>query len=658
VSWWSVVPNIGLAVAVLMLPGAAVAWASKVRGFALVALAAPITVSLIALAAVCAPLVGLPWSWIVVVLLALAVSVVAFVFSLLLVKHHTARSAPIDWTAGAGYLAAAAIGAFLVGRRIVAAVGTPESFSQTFDNVFHLNAVRYIQDSGSGSSLSLSTFTGGTFYPAAWHDVVALIATMAGAEIPVAVNVVNLVVGALVWPLGCIYLVHTVVGKRVAASITAAIMAAAFGAFPLLLIDFGVLYPNFLGNALLPVALALGLKVLGLAHDTSRSRILDGMILATILAGVALAHPSSAMAFLAFMVAPAAYAWATAFVSMGRRRPLPWLTLAGMLAALTAAVLTLGVAWKQVRPPEEAATWSPIETTGRAIGEVFTSSAIGRPVSWAVMALALTGIVALIVQRSRLWLVGMYVVASMLFVVVASFPLGGLRMFITGVWYNDPARLASLLPSATLPLATIGAVVLWDKWVCPALSRVSARIGASEAAHGWSAPLACRLVGGMAVVGLLTFSTQQANVREAVAAAVPGYQISDSSPLITTDELALIQRLPQEVPEGAIIAGNPWNGSALAYAFTGRNVLQAHMNGVPPDGASQVFDSLNDAETDTSLCPIVERLNVEYVLDFGHSEVHGGDHGYRGLDDLVAEGVATLVDSEGQAALYKVVACG
>lgn len=657
-SWWSVVPNIGLAVAVLMLPGAAVAWASKVRGFALVAIAPPITVSLIALAAVGAPIVGLSWSWLPVVLLTGAVGGVALVLSHLLVRQHGRTTTPGGWKAGVVYLLATVIGGFLIGRRIVAAVGTPESFSQTFDNVFHLNAVRYIQDSGSGSSMSLSTFTGGTFYPAAWHDVVALIATMAGAEIPVAVNVVNLVVGALVWPLGCIYLVHTVVGRRVAGTITAAILAAAFGAFPLLLIDFGVLYPNFLGNALLPVALALGLQVLGLSHDSSRSRVIDGMLLATVLAGVALAHPSSAMACFAFIVAPAAYAWAKASARLARRRPVPWLPLAGMLAALAAAVLALVVAWKQVRPPEVASTWSPIETTGRAIGEVFTSSAIGRPVSWAVMALALTGIVTLIVQRSRLWLVGMYGVAAMLFVVVASFARGELRTFITGVWYNDPARLASLLPSATLPLATIGAIVLWDKWVCPALSRVSARIGASGAAQGGSAPLACRLVGGMAVVGLLTFSTQQANVREAVAAAVPGYQISNSSPLITTDELALIHRLPQEVPEGAIIAGNPWNGSALAYALAGRNVLQAHMNGVPPDGANQVFDSLNDAEMDPSLCPIVERLNVEYVLDFGHSEVHGGDHGYRGLDDLVAEGVATLVDSEGQAALYKVVACG
>ena len=78
--------------------------------------------------------------------------------------------------------------AFLISRRLVAAFGRPESFSQTFDNVFHLNAVRYIQETGSRSSYTVSSMTGGGFYPSAWHDLVALLANLTGASIPVAVT--------------------------------------------------------------------------------------------------------------------------------------------------------------------------------------------------------------------------------------------------------------------------------------------------------------------------------------------------------------------------------------------------------------------------------------------------------------------------------------
>ena len=106
------------------------------------------------------------------------------------------------------------------------------------------------------------------------------------------------------------------------------------------------------------------------------------------------------------------------------------------------------------------------------------------------------------------------------------------------------------------------------------------------------------------------------------------------------------------------MVSNPWNGSALAYAFTGRRLLQLHLLGEIPEGAKAIHDGLHAAKSDPAVCPVVQRLHVGYVLDFGHAEVHGADHGYAGLDDLEADGVATLVDSQGQAKLYKLTVCG
>ncbi|WP_231941118.1 DUF6541 family protein [Arthrobacter sp. U41] len=626
---------------------------------ALVAIAPAVTVSIVAVAALIAPIVGLEWSLVPVSALAVVVATVALAVTWFVFKDMAVRKPrTINWLAGAGHAAAIGAAAFLIGRRLMAVFGTPESFSQTLDNVFHLNAIRYIQDTASGSSFMVSAMTGGTFYPSAWHDLVSLLAEFTGASIPVAVNIINLVVGSIVWPLGCIFLAQTIVGNRVVVSVAAGVLSAAFGAFPLLLLDFGVLYPNFLGNALLPVAIGLGLQALGLGHQLLQPRTVSWLLLFTVLPGLTLAHPSSTMALLALMLPPLLFIWFRSTRRVVARTGRRSLALSGMVAVLLLGVSALIIIWQSVRPVESAATWQPIETTGRAIGEVITSSGIGRPVSWVVMILSVAGIVSIILRRTQPWLIGMYGVIAGLFVVVASAPFGPMRTFFTGVWYNDSPRLASLLPVMILPLAVVGAVRCWDKWIVPTMAALppisKVRAGFQEARlRGYAVGIVA-----LVLTGILGFTTQQANVREAQSSAASGYQLTNDAPLVSTDELALMKRLPNEVPEGATMVGNPWNGSAMAYAFSGRKLLQLHLLGEVPDDATEIFDGLNAANADPAVCPVVRRLQISYVLDFGHEEIQGWDHGYRGLDNLITDGVARLVDSEGQAKLYKLTACG
>lgn len=660
-SWWSVSPLVLVAIGILFVPGAVVAWASRVRGVALVAMAPAITVTIVAVSALVAPLINMKWSLLPVFVLTVLVAAVALAATRWIArKTESTEYGPkaVNWRAGAGHAFALLAAAFLIGRRLIVAFGRPEAFSQTFDNVFHLNAVRYILDTGSGSSITVSSMTGGGFYPAAWHDLVALVAATTGADIPVSVNVVNLVVASVCWPLGCIFLAHQILGNRVVVSVAAGILSAAFGAFPLLLLDFGVLYPNFLGNALLPVAVALGIQAFGLAGTKSVPTPITWLLFVAVLPGLTLSHPSSTMALLALMVPPLLILWTRFTARVARRSTRPPLALAGAFLLLLLGLGVIAVVWKKVRPPEIAAFWPPVETTGRAIGEVISSSGIGRSVSWVVMALAIAGLVSLILRRRHLWLVGMYAVISGLFVIVASFPFGDLRTFFTGVWYNDPPRLASLLPLVILPLAVVGAVRGWDKCVAPLAARyVSGKESPTED-NRRETPWYVNVVVASVAAALLAVGTQQANVREATTSAAGGYRLTDDSPLISSDEMALLKRLPDEIPEDATLVGNPWNGSALAYAFTGRKLVQLHMLSEMPSGLEQLYTRLNLAKSDPSLCPIVEQLRLGYVLDFGHREVHGGDNGFRGLDNLEAAGVARLVDSQGQAKIYKLTVCG
>ncbi|TDT82522.1 hypothetical protein DFO47_102453 [Arthrobacter sp. AG258] len=136
------------------------------------------------------------------------------------------------------------------------------------------------------------------------------------------------------------------------------------------------------------------------------------------------------------------------------------------------------------------------------------------------------------------------------------------------------------------------------------------------------------------------------------------YSLSDNAPLISTDEMTLIKRLPGEVPKDAVMVGNPWNGSSLAYAFADRKLVQLHILSAVPEGAAPLLNGPTPAKDDPAVCPAVESLKIDYILDFGHREVHGRDNGYKGLDALITAGMATLEDSQGEAKLYKLDLCG
>ncbi|MDQ6739667.1 MAG: hypothetical protein M3021_04675, partial [Actinomycetota bacterium] len=202
------------------------------------------SVSLIVVAAAAGPVLGYSWSIVPVAVLAGLATAMAWAARKVLAPRwpdETGRRR-FDrrfYSAVAGV----ALGALIIGARLLFVFGSPDSISQTFDNIFHLNAIQYIYQTGQASSLTIGGMTGIPFYPAAWHAFAALVGQLSGASIPVAVNAANLAIGALVWPLGCVYFCQQVFGQKMHAALLTGVLSAGFGAFPILMVDFGVLYP-------------------------------------------------------------------------------------------------------------------------------------------------------------------------------------------------------------------------------------------------------------------------------------------------------------------------------------------------------------------------------------------------------------------------------
>lgn len=660
-NWFSILPVAVACLVMLFIPGLLLAGALGLRSPAFIAVVPLISVSIIGITAVVAPYVGLAWSPLAIagttLVLFVVLALTAYVLRKLSKssKPNSFRRPDVRRYAlpTLGFLA----GAASIGLQLRETFGQPDSISQTFDNVFHLNAIRYILETGKASSLTVSTMTSGDgpppFYPAAWHDMASLLVQMTGVPISVAANVLNITVAMVVWPLGCMLLTRFIAGPKPYAVAAAGVLSAGFTGFPLLLLDFGVLYPNFLSIALLPGALACVCVFFNAPGSPRVGRLARFGLAPTVAIGLALAHPNGLMSLLALSVPLLLATYGRYWTS---RRTIGGGNRAAVLmgVGLVAVLVFMAVLWVFVRPPSDAAFWPPVQTVGQAVGEVITNSAMRHQPAWVVSALMVVGLILTLRNKERLWFIGSFIIVATLFVVVSAAPQSRLRSLLTGVWYNDSYRLAALLPLVALPLAAVGVdwVVrqLWRQWELAVKQRRQGRM--LMRASTVSAAIIPITVLAAVFVG------QSVPVRASVMAAQGNYSLTPDSPLLSSDEMRLIERVDDIVPPHETIAVNPWTGAAMAFALADRNTTSKHTLATYTQSELVLNDRLKDVTTDPTVCPAARSEGVSYILNFGTKEVHGGDHGFKGLLVTPSTPGFQLLAQIGEAQLFKLTACG
>ncbi|WP_307083820.1 DUF6541 family protein [Arthrobacter agilis] len=651
-------------VAVMVVPGVLLSLGLGFRRLIAVGLAPLFSVAVAGVAAVLGSLIGIRWSIWLVLGASVVFSAIAFVLTRRFGRLPRTEEPRPD---GTGVLAAAGAGVVLGGAliawRTVTLIGNPENIAQRFDNVFHLNAVEYIVSTGDGSSLTLGEMTGNTgaaaVYPAAWHSLAALVVQVTGTSVPIAVNALNIVIAAVVWPLSIVLLARIVAGKRPAVLLAAGVLSAAFIGFPYLMMVWGPLFPYMLSVALLPAAVGSVLLAVGMGRQV-RAAVLPAVLAVLIaVAALGLSHMSTVNSLL--LVSIPALAWALV------RWPV---TVSRIRTPLGAVILKSGIAlaglglsvilWLKLRPvPYDV--WGPHQTPGGAVGEVLSYSPMGFPlISLAVSVLGLVGIIHILRSGHHRWLLVSFALVGYLYVVDAGLERGPWRAVLTGIWYADTNRLAALLPLFGVLLGALGtgAAVTWLAGL-----RTAATKGDGTEERFLGGRRSARRVGyaaGLTVLALLLAVSTQTEPLETYLEGGEQFYLRDTpTSILSSDEYELLERADQSLPEDAVIAGNPWNGSTLAFAFTGRKVLSYHLFETQSPAAIEVSESLRDAATDPRACDAVEETGVSYVLDFGTQYlVEGGGEGlFPGFDDLADSDAVRLVDEQGAAKLYEVVVC-
>jgi len=254
-SWLAIIPLLLFAAVLAFGPGYAMGWALRVPARLRVFYAPLLTFALVAVSAIVLGKTGIPWSLISFVPVA-AVMVAAAAGLMWLVGRRWPALASASWPGNdvpvAWPVVGAVLGGFLVLHMTEDMVYGPEAFSQSLDNSFHMNAIRWIQEHGDASSLTLGAVAAAnqepTFYPAGWHDFVSLIYSTTGTSIATATIVTVLLAAGILWPCSLVALSLSIPKLRRLQALAIPAMICGFAAFPGLLLRWGVLFPNLLGT--------------------------------------------------------------------------------------------------------------------------------------------------------------------------------------------------------------------------------------------------------------------------------------------------------------------------------------------------------------------------------------------------------------------------
>lgn len=657
-TWWGMIPLVLVALLLLWGPGVLIALAAGLQRRLVLVVAPALSVTVVSITAVVAPLIGVSWGVLPLLCASLLLGLVALPLRWL--PRRTAHQWAGKW---AWFLVALTIGASLQCVRLVRAFVRPWALSQTYDNAFHLNLVDLFVTRGDASFLHVNLIHPDQphgFYPAAWHEIVSLLVEVTGVPIPNAVNALTIVVTALLWPLGVGVLIASLKGSW-NAGVTAGLLAFALPQMPNHFVWFGVLYPNLLGYALLPSFLLVAHLVL-LGDDeepgTGESRRRLMVIGAVGLIGLGVAHPNALFA-LVVLVTPLLLIWGWRLGSrLGVGRAGHGAVLGGIVGiALVVSVLVLleRLTWHIsfiASMRQGPSWWAPEGSLTRGVVRVLTMNAgwhvsTGGVIPFVLGALVILGAIFALRSWRTAWIIGAHAFVALLYL-VAWRVHDPLRAMIIGVWYGDPNRLVALLGVTAVLLLALAV---------DGLVRLIQGLRPATNALALSMSLGCLVLG---------LGQVNPNMTEMWGKVSENFSFDSGSSgggaLLSEDEVRLLERLDEDVPENDVIIGNPWNGSVMAGVFSERRFTFPHVSPVDAPDARYVAEHLWEAPENDRVCEALERSHVRYLLDFGRTYLWQGDSAgrhllYPELDGTVERRLTREVDHEGEAKLLEITAC-
>mgnify|MGYP004455331965 CR=1 FL=1 len=349
----------------------------------------------------------------------------------------------------------------------VSVLGSPEYFSVSIDNSYHLNEIHAIATTGCYSPVGISVYptvpgygsTAAGFYPAAWHVICAVVCNVLSVSTAVAINAVNFSFVAFVFPMSCFASLSAVTENKTCLALGALICISAY-AFPWRLLTFGVLYSNLAAFCLVCSVCSVFLSLTKDEGLSIQNRLLLAFIFLFGLFDLFLLQPNGIFS-VGVLLLPYAVASLYSFCIAKNLAPLK------SLAAAFGLVVCFVVAWivaynLPMMQGVVSNIWSHYTSASQMLVNYLCQSY--SPDAPSNFVLGFFVIVGLFYTFQRVELRWMFV--SYFLSLVIHFSTGATEAFFkswfAGFWYTDPYRTAALCTLAAFPLAVFGASIVYD----------------------------------------------------------------------------------------------------------------------------------------------------------------------------------------------------
>ena len=657
-SWGEVTPGIvGLAL-LWVLPGYAVLRLLGVRGLLALGAGAAVTSGLSGTLAILYALVGVRWS--------LATLLVGLLVAVLLAGLVGRLLGTTDAAAGVtvagerrlrgterGWLALTwAVGGGALVASMMHGMGRADQPAQAWDAVFHLNALWFIRETGNASSLGgLAPMYGdlaAPFYPATWHGLVAVAPFF--PRVTEAANSSLLVIGAVVWVAGLVALSRVVWPARALPTVLVPVLAATYVTFPAIAVSMLAVWPFALSVACLPGTIALIIATFrGILSWKMHLALGIGLLWAVL--GVVLAHPSGVFSLMLLALPLLTVLLARQLWRQARRGSpvLPAVAMVAWVVAIVGGTLFL-VTFEPVRAIMDYARGGQDSYLPSAASMLIDHPLIYvykiTSVNLVGTLLVLLGIVLSLRWRHARWLIVSLVMAVAITLLAAGPPEQPLRV-LAGFWYTQPSRVNQLVLIPAIMLAA-GA----GSWLARAAAR---RLGSPL----W-APAAILVVAIIALTSGLRWTTQT----QVMASTYTTYPIAWGT-ILEQDEIAMIDRARDTLPDDAMVLGEPAAGSP--YLLNRADVAVVYPQLTPIAGSPEravLADRFKAWRVDPEVCDAVRALGVTHVyadsLSFEDEANAKYERDTQGLHQIVPDpgsGDWELVDEGGHASLWRFTGC-
>ena len=695
VDWFNTLPTAVLLLSALFGVGWLVLRAAGMRGIRPVALAPTISALILTADGLFQAAVGKPWGWIPVMvttaLLALASTTAKRLIDrwdpgILLMPEDQREGMTMRTDGGRAErrLFLTVLVFWAVTALPVILTIPPNAVSQSGDALYHYMQVAIIEREDYASMFNpnagmfgLTSHAG--FYPIVWHQVASL-GAWSWRETLIANNVLLLAV-ALVWYLGLVYLARTALPKVRHAPYLALAASLLAPVFPWRLTYGAALWPYCMAVATCPAVIAMSIEcwrrartlmvVAAREQNTSvwGARARAAMALSAIIpffVGSCLIHTSAAAMLLwplfGILLCQAVHSGIRSWRCERRAQATAW-WIGAVLAvvALVAFVMLPGPQQHHFGRYTEL-DWSNLTT--KLLIPITLDYFGGWAIEWIEMPLAALSLLgaAICLWRRRNWelVVGWILSMSLILAAIAPIPV---LSSITGLFYRNPHRLKAM----TAVLAVLLVVIALDAlrtWLAPVAARICSGLRGALARTGLADSVISMVTRVAAAVVVVILCTPAMVVgSQAIASDVrEGYQpvLGDTRFIADEAELAMIRRLPDELPDDAVVIGDPVAGAGYIPILTGmRSVWVFPGQAADDEDGIYLREYFNQIHTDPHVCEILQHHGIKYFyadkdIRFNNSQLSKIRPGLYKVDTSYG---FTLIDSGGSASLWRIDVC-